>query len=136
MAQVQAQACSREPPPDSKSGGNVPGKPLEEATTEEATTEGATMEEPEATTEEAQQQTPNPPFKLEAEGGGEEAEGSFPQAKRQRAATPLKVEAKERSTRANKPRRGTCTGPGGSHRSRRLPQGPQEASGISTSKSC
>ena len=93
------------PPPDPKSGGNIPGKLPEEATAEEATTEEATSEED--VTEKASQPTPKPPPGLEAEDEVEEAGGSFPRAKRQRAATPPKLEAEERSSRGDKPKRST-----------------------------
>ena len=59
----------------------------------------------EATMEEASQPTPKPPPELEAEEEVKEAGGSFPRAKRQRAATPPKLKAEERGSRGDKPKR-------------------------------
>ena len=88
------------PPPDPKSGGNIPGEPLEEATDEEATTG-------EATGEEASQPTPKPPPELEAEEEVKGAAGSFPRDKRQRAPTPPKLETERRGSRGDTPKRST-----------------------------
>ena len=55
--------------------------------------------------EEASQPTPKPPPELEAEEEVKEAGGSFPRAKRQRAATPPKLKAEERGSQGDKPKR-------------------------------
>ena len=61
----------------------------------------------EATGEEASQATPKPPPELEAEEEVKGAAGSFPCARRQRTAIPLKLEAERRGSQGEKNKRGT-----------------------------